>query len=247
MEVGDNSPLRESISYASNITLTHDQDIFALSFAALTYFNPDANRYRYKLVGLDREWNEVGSDRRTASYTTLPAGKYTFHVQSATRRGAWNRPGIALRITMLPPWWETWRFRLSSVVAFVGILWTLYLSRLSQLSTTMRARMEARLGERERIARELHDTLLQGIQGLVLRFQAVAERIPASEPARHMIEKALDRADEVLVQGRDRVKNLRLTPQAKPLAEALTDAIKGLTLNDDIEFSIVVRRRAARP
>jgi signal transduction histidine kinase len=100
--------------------------------------------------------------------------------------------------------------------------------------------MEERLGERERIARELHDTLLQGIQGLVLRFQAVAERIPASEPARHMIEKALDRADEVLVEGRDRVKNLRLTPRLKPLPEALADAIKDLAPNDGIEFSVVV-------
>jgi ligand-binding sensor domain-containing protein/two-component sensor histidine kinase len=240
VEVGDASPLRESISYASNVTLTHDQNILSLSFAALTYFNPDANRYRYKLVGLDRDWMEVGSDRRIASYTTLPAGKYTFHVQSATRQGAWNEPGIALRITILPPWWETWWFRLLCFGGFVGILWTLYLFRLGQMATEIRARMEERLGERERIARELHDTLLQGIQGLVLRFQAVAERIPASEPARHMIEKALDRADEVLVEGRDRVKNLRLTPRAKPLPEALADAIKDLTLDDDIEFSVVV-------
>ena len=240
VEVGDSSPLRESISYASNITLTHDQNVFSLSFAALTYFNPNANRYRYKLEGLDRDWIEVESDRRIASYTTLPAGKYTFHVQSATRQGAWNEPGIALRITILPPWWETWWFRLLCFVAFVGILWTLYLLRLGQMATEIRARLEERLGERERIARELHDTLLQGIQGLVLRFQAVAERIPASEPARHMIDKALDRADEVLVQGRDRVKNLRLTPQVKPLPEALADAIKDLTLDDGIEFSIVV-------
>jgi signal transduction histidine kinase len=240
VDVGDSSTLRESINYATNITLTHDQNILSLSFAALTYFNPDANRYRYKLVGLDRDWVEVGSDRRVASYTTLPAGKYTFHVQSATRQGAWNEPGIALRIAILPPWWETWWFRLLCFVAFVGILWTFYLLRLGQMATEIRARMEERLGERERIARELHDTLLQSIQGLVLRFQAVAERIPASEPARPMIEKALDRADEVLIEGRDRVKNLRLTPRAKPLPEALADAIKDLTLDEDIEFSIVV-------
>ncbi len=240
VDVGDNSPLREAINYANNITLTHDQNIFSLSFAALTYFNPDANRYRYKLAGLDRDWIEVGSDRRVATYTTLPAGKYTFRVQSATRQGAWHEPGIALGITILPPWWETWWFRLSCFAAFAGMLWTLYLLRLSQMATEIRTRMEERLGERERIARELHDTLLQGIQGLVLRFQAVAERIPAAEPARLMIEKALDRADEVLVEGRDRVKNLRLTPRAKPLPEALADAVKDLTLDDAIECSIVV-------
>ena len=241
VEVGPNSILRKSISYAGDVTLSHDQSIFSLSFAALTYFNPDANRYRYKLEGLDHDWVEVGSDRRIASYTTLPTGKYTFHVQSATRQGIWKEPGLALGITILPPWWGTLWFRLSCVVATGCILWTLYFLRLNQLAAGIRARMEERLGERERIARELHDTLLQSIQGLILRFQAVSERIPASEPARQMIEKALDRADEVLVQGRDRVKNLRITSQAtKALPEAFTDAIKDLAVNNGVEFSVVV-------
>ena len=240
VEVGASSPLRKSITHASDVTLTHDQNIFSLSFAALTYFNPDANRYRYKLEALDRDWVEVGSDRRVASYTTLPAGKYTFHVQSATRQGAWNEPGLTLGITILPPWWDTWWFKLSCIVVFVGILWTLYLLRLKQMEAEIRARLEERLGERERIARELHDTLLQGIQGLILRFQAVAERIPASEPARQMIEKVLDRADEVLLQGRDRVKNLRLTAQTKTLREAFTDVIKDLAVSKGFEFSVVV-------
>jgi ligand-binding sensor domain-containing protein/signal transduction histidine kinase len=240
VEVGAKSPLGKSISYTKDVTLTHDQNIFSLTFAALTYFNPDANRYRYKLETLDRDWIEVGSDRRVASYTTLPAGKYTFHVQSATRQGVWNEPGLALGITILPPWWGTFWFRLLCIVATASILWTLYLIRLRQMEAEIRARIEERLGERERIARELHDTLLQGIQGLVLRFQAVAERIPASEPARQMIEKALDRADEVLVQGRDKVKNLRLTAQMKTLQEALTDVIKDLAVSKGVEFSVIV-------
>jgi signal transduction histidine kinase len=126
------------------------------------------------------------------------------------------------------------------IVATLSILWTLYLIRLRQMAAEIRARIEERLGERERIARELHDTLLQGVQGLILRFQAVAERIPASEPARQMIEKALDRADEVLVQGRDRVKNLRLTAQMKTLREALTDDIKDLAVSKGVEFSVIV-------
>jgi ligand-binding sensor domain-containing protein/signal transduction histidine kinase len=249
VEAGDKSILGQSIGYTRDLTLTHDQNIFSLSFAALTYFNPDANRYRYQLDRVDRNWIEVGSDRRIASYTTLPAGKYTFHVQSATRQGAWNEPGIALAITILPPWWDTWWFRLLSVAAFAGVLCSLYLLRLNQMTAQIRARLEERLGERERIARELHDTLLQGVQGLVLRFQAVAERIPVSEPARRMIERALDRADEVLVEGRDRVKNLRLTSQSASLPDALAGSIKELTVGDGIEFSIVVEgeRRDLNP
>src|SRR4029077_6804662 len=193
VEVGAKSPLATAISYTKDVTLAHDQNFFSLSFAALTYFNPDANRYRYKLEKLDRDWIEVGSDRRVASYTTLPAGKYTFQVQSATRQGIWSEPGVSLGITVLPPWWGTFWFRLLSIVAAISVLWTLYLIRLKQMEAAIRARIEERLSERERSARELHDTLLEGVQGLILRFQAVAERIPASEPARQMIEKALDR------------------------------------------------------
>jgi signal transduction histidine kinase/ligand-binding sensor domain-containing protein len=241
IEVGPKSPLGKSITYTKDVTLTHDQDVFSLTFAALTYFNPNANRYRYKLDRLDRDWIEVGSDRRTASYTTLPAGKYTFHVQSATRQGVWNEPGLLLRITILPPWWATWWFRLSYVIAFMGVIWTVYLFRLRRVSAEIRARMEERLSERERIARELHDTLLQGVQGLILRFQAVADRIPVSEPIRQMIETILDRSEEVLIQGRDRVKNLRISSQAvEGLPQAFTEAVKDLALDNGVEFKVLV-------
>src|SRR5439155_11682100 len=74
IEIGAQSPLKKSISYARDLTLSHRQNIFSLTFAALGYFNPLTSRYRYMLEGLDRGWNEVGSDRRVVTYTTLPAG-----------------------------------------------------------------------------------------------------------------------------------------------------------------------------
>jgi ligand-binding sensor domain-containing protein/signal transduction histidine kinase len=240
VEVGPNSPLSRSISRSSDLTLTYHQNVFSLGFAALTFSNPDANRYRYRLDQLEHDWVEVGSDRRVATYTTLPAGKYTFRLQTATRQGNWNEPGLALRITILPPWWGTWRFRLTCLLALGGLLWTFYLLRLRQMGAEIRARIEERLGERDRIARELHDTLLQGIQGLILRFHAVAEQIPASEATRQTIEQALDRADEVLVQGRDRVNNLRVTSSAQALPEALTGAIKDLAFSKGVEFRVIV-------
>src|SRR5580658_6787776 len=92
VEVGPNTLLKQSISHTTDITLAHDQTIFSVSFAALTFFNPDANRYRYRLERVDHDWVEVRSDRRVASYTALPAGKYTFRVQTATRQGTWNEP-----------------------------------------------------------------------------------------------------------------------------------------------------------
>ena len=85
VEIGAGSPLKKSISYASGVALSHEQNVFSLTFAALSYVNPATNRYRYKLEGLDREWNEVGSDRRLATYTTLPAGRYTFRATGRHR------------------------------------------------------------------------------------------------------------------------------------------------------------------
>ena len=215
VEVGPNSPLGKSISYASDITLTHDQNVFSLGFAALTYFNPDANRYRYKLVGLDRDWIEVGSDRRVASYTTLPAARYRFQVQSATRQGLWNEPGLALGITILPPWWGTLWFRFACGAATVCILWMLYLLRLKRMTAVIRARMEERLGERERIARELHDTLLQSFQGLILNFQRARNLLPAQpDRAIESLDSALDRAEHAIMEGRDAIHDMRAPPPA---------------------------------
>ena len=100
--IADDSPLKRSITYSNTIRLSHKQNAFSIEFSALSYFNTTTNRFRYKLDGLDSEWHEVGSDQRTASYTTLPRGDYIFRVQGATSRGAWSEPGIALHIEILP-------------------------------------------------------------------------------------------------------------------------------------------------
>jgi PAS domain S-box-containing protein len=131
--VGADSPLSKSIGYTSALSLSHQQNVFSLEFSVLSYFNPETNRYRYMLEGLDRQWHEVGSNKRSATYTTLPAGMYTFRVQGATSRGAWSEPGLALAIKILPPWWSTWWFRAICVAAAVLLLGGLYQWRIRQL------------------------------------------------------------------------------------------------------------------
>jgi signal transduction histidine kinase len=104
----------------------------------------------------------------------------------------------------------------------------------------MRAQLEARLSERERIARELHDTLLQGFQGLMLRFQSVADSIPADQPARQLIEATMTRGDEVLAEGRDRVQDLRGKDAANDLAQALREAAQKVVARAAVDFRVVV-------
>jgi signal transduction histidine kinase len=200
-------------------SLLDDQNIFSLTFAALSYSNSPANRYRYKLEGLERDWNEVGADRRQVVYTTLPARRYTFRVQGATSSGAWS-DGVALPIEILPPWWGTWWFRLLSVAGAGALLWMLYLFRLRQL----RRHLEERVNERTRIARELHDTLLQSFQGLMLRFQVAHDELPACPAeARKTLENDLDEGAQAIAEGRDAIQGLRSpTVETNDLVRAIS-------------------------
>jgi signal transduction histidine kinase/ligand-binding sensor domain-containing protein len=209
VQVGAHAPLQKSISYANHVTLTHNQSIFSLAFAALTYFNPHANRYRYKLEGLEHNWIEVGSDRRVATYTTLPAGKYTFHVQSATRQSDWSEPGLAFTITILPPWWATTWFRLVAVAFFLALLGWLYHRRLRHLAYQFNIRLEARVAERTRIARDLHDTLLQSFQGVLLKIHAVTYMLGDHPEAQKTLATVVDQARQAITEGRDAVQGLR--------------------------------------
>jgi signal transduction histidine kinase/ligand-binding sensor domain-containing protein len=155
VEIGENSPLKKSLLYTSNLTLSHRQNVFSLTFAALSYSHPAANRYRYKLEGLDRDWNEIGSDLRLATYTTLPAGKYTFRVQGATSNGPWSEPGVILHIEVLPPWWSTWWFRVFCTLATAGILWLAHVLRVRSIQqhsaqlALMNTELEAQIAERK--------------------------------------------------------------------------------------------------
>jgi hypothetical protein len=105
---GKDSPLSRPIWASNSLTLTHGQSIFTLAFSALSYSAPEKTRYRYRLEGFEREWNDVDSRRRQATYTSLAAGRYTLRVQASTNGEVWSEPGVSLALQVLPPWWATW-------------------------------------------------------------------------------------------------------------------------------------------
>jgi signal transduction histidine kinase/ligand-binding sensor domain-containing protein len=186
-----------------------------VDYTALSLSRPDRIRFRYRLEGLDEGWIEAGS-RRQAFYTNLDPGHYKFRVAAANESGVWNESGATLEIAIPPTFVQTRAFVVLCIAAALLLLWLAYALRVRRLTAGLRNRLEERVAERERIARELHDTLLQGVQGLILKFQAATEEIPRETPARQMMEDALDRADSVLIEGRDRVKDLRISPAAGP-------------------------------
>ena len=178
VEIGGSSPLEKSITSANALTLSPRQSMFSLEFSALSYSNPARNHYRYKLDGLDSDWHEVGSGQRLVNYTTLPAGIYRFRVQGATNRGPWSEPGVTLKIEVLPPWWSTWWFRITCAALLVLLAFAAYSYRLHEITRQFELLLDERIGERTRIARELHDTLLQSFQGLLFRLHAVRDLLP---------------------------------------------------------------------
>lgn len=211
-----------------------------IDYTALSLTIPERVRFRYRLEGVDSTWQDVGS-RREAYYTNLEPGRYRFQVIAANNDGVWNETGATLELTVPPAFFQTRWFRTLVGAGALAVLWLLYLARLRQVRAHMRVRLEERHRERERIARDLHDTLLQGIYALILRFQAVAERIPAGDPTRASMEQALDRADDILVEGRDRVKNLRVPSEdLGELSRALTRVGEELAQEHSMAFRVVV-------
>jgi signal transduction histidine kinase/ligand-binding sensor domain-containing protein len=181
-----------------------------IDYTALSLVAPEKVLFRYKLEGYDSDWQEAGN-RRQAFYTNLPPRNYRFRVMACNNSGVWNEVGTYFDFTIAPAYYQTTWFRVAGIIVFLLVLGGIYHLRLKQVARQVRGRMEERLEERERIARDLHDTLLQSVQGLILKFHAVAKQIPSDEPAHDALEKTLDDADGVLAEGRDRLRNLRAT------------------------------------
>jgi ligand-binding sensor domain-containing protein/signal transduction histidine kinase len=211
VSVGVASPLNRAIGFTRQVMLAHDQNSLSLEFAALSFLSPETNRYRYRLDGLDTRWHEVGSYQRLANYTTLPSGHYRFRVEGATSRGPWSKPAD-LGIRILPAWWATWWFRTLAAALVLCVLLLAYYSRIRQIRSQFNVRLEERVGERTRIARELHDCLLQGFQGLMFQLQAVRELLPERpRVAAEFLDSALQLGDKAIRDGRDAVQDLRST------------------------------------
>jgi PAS domain S-box-containing protein len=132
------SLLDKSITLMPSLTLSHDQSLFSFEFAALSFVDPQRNQYRYMLEPLDHWWNRVDAGRRMAIFTTLPAGKYTLRVQGSNNRGVWNEQGVALQLSVLPPWWNTWWFRAIGALVLLVVVWVAYGLRVQQLEAEFR-------------------------------------------------------------------------------------------------------------
>jgi signal transduction histidine kinase len=176
--------------------------------------DPERIRFRYRLIGIDDDWQDAGS-RRQAYYTNLSPGRYTFKVMAANCDGVWSQNSAELRLHVLPAFYERLWFRALCVLAVATLVMLIVFTRVAQVHGRYRMRLQERHAERERIARDIHDTLLQGIQALLFRLQIWELNPCISEPLRQEISKVITQAIAIIVEGRERILMLRRT-QAKP-------------------------------
>ena len=207
-----------------------------VDYTALSFVAPERVLFRYRLEGHDTGWQDAGT-RRQALYNDLAPGKYRFRVIACNNDGVWNLAGASFPFDVTPAFSQTAAFKVAVGFLFIVVLWIVYLFRIRQITAAVQARLEERITERERIARELHDTFLQGFQGLMLLVHSVMSRMRSDDPDRQVLAVALDKADQVLVDGRGRVSNLRSENEiAEDFIAALDSVGRERAASTTIEF-----------
>lgn len=225
--------------FAAGATLPVGTSRVEIDYTATSLAVPERVRFRYRLVGGTGAWLE--SSLRTAAFANLGPGAYRFEVVAANEDGIWSTAPATAEFHIERAFHQTWWFRVGAVLAVVAVLYGLYEMRLRQVAGRIRTSMMARTAERERIARELHDTMIQGVQGLVLRFQAVADRYAEDPAAQAVLLPALDRAEEMLVEGRERVTGLRRT-RVRDFHKELARLMENEIYPQDLIAPLIVQR-----
>ena len=203
-------------------------------------------RYRYRMDGVDTDWRELTATRQ-AFYTNLRPGHYAFRVIAANNDGVWNESGASLAFVIPPAFVQTGWFIALCMAGGAAAVWALVRLRVRQVRRRLEERMGERLNERSRIAREFHDSLLQGFQGLMFRLQAVRQLLPAGEAAK-ILDSAMQAGDQAIGEGRDAVQNLRASSfDDRDLATSLsalgTELEAGIDPASKPEYRVVVEGR----
>jgi signal transduction histidine kinase/ligand-binding sensor domain-containing protein len=206
-----------SLDPSGPITLSKGANDLQIDYTALSISMPERVRFRYKLEGYDKQWQDVGT-RRQAFYTHLPPGRYRFQVVACNNDGLWNDTGASVPFYLPPTFSQSWYFKAGLVVLFFGATWLIYLLRMKREAAKLRERMQERFSERERIARDLHDTLFQSVEGSLLHLNAVTSRLPVKQEARDQLREAYEEVDRVMGQARSLVFDLRQPVDSQDLA-----------------------------
>jgi ligand-binding sensor domain-containing protein len=221
--------------------LTRDLEI---DYTALSFAIPQKVRFRYKLEGRDNDWQDAGT-RRQAFYTDLPPRKYTFRVIASDSNGVWNQEGVTLNFSILPAWYQQNWFRFLYVLTGLFVAWFLYWLRVRQVTRFLLVRFDERLAERTRIARDLHDTLVQTIQGSKLLADSALDSNADAAGKDRVLKQLSSWLGRATQEGRAALNSLRSsTEQKKDLQDELQHALEECQLHRRIEATFSVAGNA---
>jgi signal transduction histidine kinase len=215
-----------------------------IDYIGLSLVAPEKMQFRVKLEGQDNDWR-VPTDPRHSHYTNLRPAKYRFHVIASNNSGVWNEQGDSLEFSIAPAYYETNWFRALCVLAFLTLLWTAYQHRVRRLQHDFEMTLDGRVAERTRIARDLHDTLLQSFQVLLLHLQVASQLLPERPiEAKSKLDRTLDQAESAVTEGRDAVRALRAsTFESNDLARAISmlgEELKAASNNAEPQLRLTV-------
>jgi len=201
-------------AFDSVVRITPQQENFEIQYTALSFINSENLRFKYKLEGLDHDWIDAGT-RRTAYFSHVPPGEYTFRVIAANSDGVWNAEGKTLRLTVLPPFYQTWWFFLMVAAALIIVVWLAFRYRVAQFRQRneqqerfARELLASQEDERKRIAVELHDSLGQNL--LVIKNRALLNAtITTDEQGRERFNEFSDAVSQTLEEVRTIAHDLR--------------------------------------
>jgi signal transduction histidine kinase len=218
----------QSFAATNGLLLPERTTAIDLAFTATALSIPGRVRLKYRLDGVDSDWREASRDRHV-QYTNLAPGPYRFRVIAANEDGVWNMQGAQFEFQIKAAFWQTMWFRVLCVLAVFLIAVLCYRWRIAVVRRRAEAhaatRHEATLQERTRIARTLHDNLLQAAQALLLRFQTVQTRLAPQPEMQAMLDKVIDYAEKLVESTRDEVMGLRSEPPCEEIIAALHSAV----------------------
>ncbi|HUB28525.1 MAG TPA: two-component regulator propeller domain-containing protein [Terracidiphilus sp.] len=214
-----------SLSITNRVRVPPSPKRIVFAYTALSLASPERIRFRYFLDGFDRNWSAPLAARE-AVYTNLRPGSYRFRVVASNSSGLWNGAESAIEVHVEPAVWQTWWFRSALVVLVACVSLLFYRLRLLQLTHQLNLRFEERLAERTRIARELHDTLLQSFQGVAFQLQAARKLLlRKADNATAVLDEAILGTEEAIQEGRSAIRDLRPEPAAQRSLPELLNAI----------------------
>lgn len=216
--------LEKTIPYTNEITISHKEEVISFEFAALHFASPEKNEFAYKLEGFDKNWNYSGN-RRHASYTNLPHGEYTFKVKASNSDGVWNEKGASIELTVLPPFWKTWPFRIA-VIILIALLMLIYNRLRLRMVKKQKQKLEKLVQER---TSELQKVNVQLEENQAELHQRQEEIVAQSEALQKQNREIREKHDEIIAQ-RDEIQKANEELQKLSIVASETD--NGVIITD---------------